>query len=503
VSVALPRSVWLTALAYVALEVAISGRYGYFRDEFYYLACARHLAWGYVDHPPAIALVAWVTQHLLGESLLAIRLSSAMAGGATIVLAGRLALVLGGDRWAAALTGVAVAITPVFLFLFHILSMNAWDILLWTAVCLIVATIAADARPALWLWVGVLVGVGLETKHSMAFLVFGLGVGVVLTPMRRWLADWHLWAGGLTALVLAAPNIAWEIANRWPTLEFARNATADKNAILSPLQFVGEQAFQAHPLNLVLLVAGLWFFFTADRGRFRVFGWTYLAVFGLLLMQRGKPYYIAPIYPLMFAAGAVVVARATASSRTSRLGVVVALLVTGVVTAPFTLPVLPVDRYIAYATRLGLKPASGERMALGDLPQHYADMFGWDEIVSTVARVYQALPPDDQARAGVFALNYGDAGAVDLLGPRYGLPMHAMSRHNNYFFWGPDASRMDVLIVIGGRLEDHLQSYSDAQVAATIECGYCMPYENHRRIYVLRHRIRPVDEIWRTSKLFI
>ena len=496
-------TVWAIALSYVGVELAVSGRYGYFRDEFYYLACARHLAWGYVDHPPGVAAIAWLSRALFGESLLGIRFLSAVAGGTTILLAGRLARVLGGDRWAGTFAALAVAVTPVFHFLFHILSMNAWDILLWTAVCLLVAEIAATDRAVLWLWVGVLVGLGLEIKHSMAFLVFGLGVGVVLTTARRWLRDWHLWSGGLITIAIAAPNIWWEIAHGWPTLEFARNAAADKNAMLSPLWFVGEQLLQAHPLNLLLLVAGLWFFFTAEQGRFRLFGWAYLAMFALLVAQHGKPYYIAPIYPLMFAAGAVVIAREALTASGWRWAAVTVLLVTGVAAAPFTLPVLPITRYVAYATRLGIMPDSGERMPVGVLPQHYADMFGWDDIVSTVARVYRDLPPPEQAHAGVFALNYGDAGAIDLLGPRYGLPVPAMSRHNNYFYWGPDQARMDVLIVIGGRIEDHQKSYADVRVAATIECGLCMPYENHRRVYVLRQRIRPVQEIWLTSKLFI
>jgi len=205
----------------------------------------------------------------------------------------------------------------------------------------------------------------------------------------------------------------------------------------------------------------------------------------------------------MFAGGAIIVERAAAGSQAMRAAVVGVVVVLGAVTAPFTLPVLPVNTYVAYASRLGLKPESGERMDVGVLPQHYADMYGWDAIVSTVAQVYRSLPPDEQAHAGVFALNYGDAGAVDLLGPRYGLPIHAMSRHNNYYFWGPDPARMDVLIVIGGRVKDHLESYSDVRVAATIDCGFCMPYENHQPVYVLRHRIRPIEDIWRTSKLFI
>jgi hypothetical protein len=258
-----------------------------------------------------------------------------------------------------------------------------------------------------------------------------------------------------------------------------------------------------HPLNVLLLVAGLVFFFAAERGRFRLFGWAYVAVFALLVSQRSKPYYIAPIYPLMFAAGSVAIARATEARRRWRPLLATAMVLAGAATAPFTLPVLPLPTYLRYAAIVGLKPGSGERHAVGMLPQHYADMFGWEEIVSAVARVYRELPPEDRAKAGVVALNYGDAGAIDLLGAKYGLPVKAMSPHNSYWLWGIDAERMDVLIVIGGDPQDHRESYSDVREAGRIECGYCMPYENHRAIYVLRNRLRPIDEIWRTSKTFI
>jgi hypothetical protein len=493
---------WVVALAYVAVQLLVVNLYGYFRDELYYLACGDHLAWGYVDHPPMVALIARFSRTVFGESLLAIRVLSAIAGGATILLTGRLARVLGGDRWAAGLAGVAVAIVPVFLFLFHVLSMNAWDILLWTAVCLVVAQIVAEERPSLWPVAGVLIGLGLETKHSMAFLVFGLGVGVLLTPTRKWLLDRHLWIGAAIAMVMVAPHVWWQIANGWPTIEFVKNATEQKNVPLSPLQFVSEQT-QIHPLNIVLLLAGLIFFFTAAKGRFRLFGWAYLAIFGLLVTQHGKAYYIAPIYPLMLSAGSVAFAAATAEWTWARRAIVTSMILGGVVIAPLTLPILPIDRYIRYADSLGVKPSSGERHQLAELPQHYADMFGWDEIVATVARVYNTLPPDDQSKAGVFVLNYGDAGAIDLLGPRHGLPKKAISPHNNYYLWGPGSVSGEVLIVVGGKVEDHLESYADVRQVDTIECGYCMPFENHRPVFILRKPIRPMDVIWRTSKIFI
>lgn len=498
------RIVWLVAAAFVALQLAFVNRYGIFRDELYYIACGEHLAWGYVDHPPFVALVAWFSRRAFGDSLLALRLLSAVCGGATVVLAGRLAILFGGDRWAAALAAIGVAIAPAMLFLFHILSMNAWDILWWTATAYIVARIIVEQRPQLWLLAGLFIGLGLETKISMAFLVFGLAVGVILTPERTWLRSGYLWIGAAMALLIAAPHVMWQAANGWPTVEFIRNADALKNAPLTPLQFAGSQLLELHPVNGLLLLAGLWFFFTADDGRFRLFGWTYLGIFLLIFLQNGKSYYLSPSYPLMLAGGAAGVMRLLARRARALRPVIAGLvLATGAAVMPAAFPILPIEGYIAYTRALGLRPPDAERTATAELPQFFADMFGWDAIVRTIADVYRSLPPEDRERVGIFAPNYGVAGAIDFLGPRHGLPVRAISPHNNYFLWGPGEASGDVLIVVGGRPEDHRKSYARVERVATIECGYCMPYENHRPVYVVRDPIRSIHEIWRTSKTFI
>jgi hypothetical protein len=479
-------------------------RYGIFRDELYYLACGEHLAWGYVDHPPFVALVARLSRALFGESLLAIRVLSALAGGATIVLTGRLAVLFGGDRWAAILAVIAVAIAPALLYLFHVLSMNAWDILFWTATAYLIARIVGERRDKLWVLAGLFIGLGLENKTSMAFLVLGLGTGIVLTRERRALRSQYFWIGGGVATAIALPYVLWQVANGWPTLEFIRNADALKNARLSPAQFIASQLLELHPVNAVLLAAGLWHFFTAEEGRFRVFGWTYLAIFLIIFLQHGKTYYLSPSYPLMLAGGSVAVMRALSGRpRILRPIALSIVLIAGIITAPAAFPVLSIERYMAYSRAMGLRPPDPERNATAELPQYFADMFGWDEMVATVARVYRSLPPDEQRKAGIFALNYGEAGAIDFLGPHHGLPLKAISPHNSYYLWGPRDVSGEVLIVIGGKLEDHLKSYEIAEQAAIIECGLCMPFENHRPVWVLRRPKRSMQEIWRTSKMFI
>jgi len=498
------RTVWLMAAAYVVLQLSIVNRYGIFRDELYYLACAEHLAWGYVDHPPFVALVAKLSRTLFGESLLAIRFLSALAGGATLVLTGRLALLFGGDRWAAALAALAVAIAPVFLYIFHILSMNAWDVLFWTATVFVVARIVVEERETLWITAGGLIGLGLENKTSMAFLALGLGTGVLLTRERRWLRSPYLWIGAAIAAAIATPNIIWQITHSWPTIEFIRNADALKNARLTPLQFAGSQLLEMHPLNALLLFAGLWFFFTADGGRLRLFGWAYVTIFLIIFVQHGKTYYLSPSYPLMFAAGSVTIMRVLAHrARVLRPVTLGALLLAGAIVAPGAFPVLSIDSYMAYSRALGLRPPDAERNATAELPQHFADMFGWDEMVGIVASVYHSLTPDEQRRAGIFALNYGEAGAIDCLGPKHGLAVKAISPHNSYYLWGPRDVSGEILIVIGGKREDHLKSYESVEHAATIECGLCMPFENHRPVYVLRRPKRSMREIWATSKMYI
>ena len=490
--------VGLITLAYAALHLAVIGRYGWFRDEFYYIACGEHLDWGYVDHPPLIALIARLARTLLGDSILAARLPSVLAGAAVILLAGRLARELGGGRFAQALAALCVVVGPVYLFSFHVLSMNSFDVLFWTLGAFVVVRILNTGNPQLWLLFGLVCGLGLENKHSLLFFGFGVFTGLLLTPERRQFRQPWIWIGGGLAAVLFLPHVLWQIVHGWPTAEFIRNATAHKNVALSPLAFFAEQIKQMHPFTFPIWFAGLIWLFRSPK--YRVLAWVYVAAFLVLITQSSKAYYLAPVYPPLFAAGAV--AFETWIRRpVLRAALAVVLLAGGALTAPLTLPVLTEEGFVRYAEALGIPLTAAERHDLGVLPQHYADMHGWEEIVAEVARVYNTLPPEDKAKAGIYGQNYGEAGAVDLLGRRYGLPQ-AMSGHNNYFLWGPQgpSENTEILIILGGDPEDHRQAFRDVRQAGEIRCGYCMPYENNQPVWIARAPKGPIAEIWPMTK---
>lgn len=491
------RGTWIAAAVALlggALHLLTITSYGWFRDELYYIACGEHLAFGYVDHPPLVALIARLTQ-LLGGSMWVTRLPALLAAMAVIWLCGRIARELGGGPWAQGMAALCALVAPVYLFVFHILSMNSFDVLFWTLGAWIVVKIVSGGDPRLWLLFGLICGLGLQNKHSLLFFGFGVFVGLLLTPERRHFRERWNWLGGAIAALLFLPHVIWQVMHDWPTAEFVRNATAFKNVALSPLAFFGEQVMQMHPLTFPVWLAGLvWLF----RSRYRVLAWAYVAAFLVLITQSSKAYYLSPAYPPLFAAGATAI-ESWIRRPALRAALAVLLLAGGAVTAPLTLPILPAETVPRHARALGIEIRAGERHEMGALPQHFADMHGWEEMVAEVARVYHSLPPEERAKAGVYGQNYGQAGAVDLLGRKHGLPK-ASSGHNSYFLWGPQGSG-EILIIIGGDPEDHRQAFEDVRQAGEVDCGgLCMPYEDRQPVWIARGLKAPIEQIWPMTK---
>lgn len=497
------RIVIALALAKLLFHLITFHGYGIFRDELYYLACSRHLAWGYVEFPPLIAVLTRAMTMIFGESLFAIRLLPAVAGAGLVALTAMLARELGGGRFAQALAGVAVIVAPGWMAIDHFLNTNAFEPLFWAA-CVWFAIRAwntGDSR--YWLGFGVVAGLGLQNKHAMLFFGFGIVAGLLLTPLRKVFLERNLWLGGVIAALIFLPNILWEIELRWPTLEFLENAVKYKNAILTPWQFFTAQ-LQLTGAAVPVWMAGLWFYFAHTRGKtYRALGWTYAIVFATLFALRGKGYYLLPAYPMLLGAGGVCLEETLARRpwQWLRPALIAVMLAFAAVSAPMAIPLLPVETLVRYAAWLGVKNQE-ERHAMGRLPQFYADMFGWRNMAVQVAAVFHGLPPEDQAHAVILAHNYGEAGAIDYYGPGLRIP-GAVSGHNNYYLWGPGPMDPQVVIVIGGNFEDARKLFGDVRAAGSITEPNAMPFENNLTIWVCRDPKMPLRQFWPMLKHYV
>ncbi len=491
--------VWLIAIAQLVLHLATNTRYGYFGDEFYYLACADHLAWGYVDQPPfSIALLAaW--KGLFGDSLTALRVPPALATAAIVVLTGLLTRELGGGRFAQSLAALATAIAGVNLVIGGYYSLNPLDALVWVLAACMLARLLEQPSPAGWLALGALLGVGLLNKLSVLWLGVGLFAGLVVTPSRSQLrTPWPWLAGGLAAL-LFAPHVIWQVQNGWPTAEFVRVATTAKMLPVGPVELLAQQVLAMNPVTAPLWAAGLvWLLLGRGGTRSRVFGVVFLVVAAILIFNgTSRPNYLSLAQPPLLAAGSLWFESLTERRRRGWLRPAAAalLVVAGIGGAPLAVPLLEPEAAIAYSAALGIQAPRMEHGHTAALDQHFADMHGWPEIVAAVAEVYRGLDPEDRARVGVFAGNYSEAGAIDLLGPPLGLP-GAISDHNNYWLWGPGDVSGEVMIILGGDEAGLRELYVDVRQVGTLRCQWCMPFRNGRPIYLARGLHRPLAEVW-------
>jgi hypothetical protein len=502
------------ALGKLLLNMAFAGRYGYFRDELYYIACSDHLAWGYVDHPPLCAFILALTRAILGDSLPAIRFPAALTGSAVVMLAGMMAHRLGGRRFAQLLAALAMAISPVLLGnAGRSYSMNAFDLLFWALAAYIVLVILQENRPELWPWFGVVAGLGLLNKYSMGFFVFGVTAGLLLTRQRRHLFTRRFWLGALIALLIFLPHILWQVGRDFPSLEFMRRAAGEKNVSLALGEFLFGQFMQSGLAQSLMWLAGLVLFFISKKYEsLRPFGWLYLIVFTIMVMTHAKVYYLTPIYTLYIAAGAVWLSTFSSARARALLrpALVIILLLLSLTALPFAVPVLKVESFIAYSQRLGMTPKPEEHHQLAELPQYYADMFGWEEMVGQVADIYHRLTPEEKAGCVIYVRNYGEAAAIDFFGRKHGLPL-ALCGHSNYWYWKPAKVDFTVAIIFGGErtLEANLADlegsgrFQQVELAATTNNRYAMPFENNRQIFLCRGPQFSFEQIWPGEKNFI
>jgi hypothetical protein len=443
------------SLAKLLLHCYFNNRYGYFRDEFDYMSCGDHLAWGYVDQPPLIPFLIRICRAVLGDSLRSVRFIPAVASSLLVVQTAILARELGGRRFALLLSAVAIVIAPLYLSNGGLLGTNCLEPNLWMGCAWFAILAVKRSDPRNWLWFGVVAGLGLEEKYSIALFILGIVAGLLLTAQRRVFSNKWIWMGGAAACLIFLPNLLWNLHYHWPFLQLIRAIRSEgRDVVLPPVQYFFQQTILIHPLTAPIWISGLIaFFFWPRLKAYRMLGWSYLVCYTVFFVLHGKNYYLSPIYPMLLAAGAVVIESAIDRPRRTWMKPVMIglLLAGGAYLAPVTVPVLAPARFIAYMKCLPIRlPITEHSHAKGVLPQWYSDQFGWEEIVAETAQAWNRLNPSERNDCGIFTQDYGQAGAIDFLGRRYGLP-RALSGHQTWFLWGPRGYSGNCMIV----LDDH------------------------------------------------
>lgn len=454
--------IWGIALAKLLIHLYFNNRYGYFRDEFDYMSCGDHLQWGYVDQPPLIPFLIHICRAVLGDSLRSIRFIPALASSFLVIQTAVLAQEFGGRRFALLLSAVCIVVNPQYLSNGSLLGTNCLEPNLWMGCAYFLVLAINRDKPRYLLWFGVIAGLGLEEKYSIAVFGMAIVIGLLLTPLRRLFLDKRLWLGGLAALLIFLPNALWNIHYHWPFLQLMHSIRAEGRDIsLGPAQFFFQQLLVMNPIEAPIWLGGLFaLLFWVKLRLYRVLGWSYVVSYATFFVLHGKNYYLTPIYPMLLAAGAVAFEfwldrPESAKPRLQWLkpAVAITLLASGIHLAPIVIPVFSPEHFLAYTKTLPFKlPVNEYSHMRAALPQWYSDQFGWKEIADEAIVAWNRIPPEERHDCAIFAQDYGQAGAIDFFGPSYGLPP-ALSGDRTYWLWGPRGYSGNCMIVLGDRRE--------------------------------------------------
>ncbi len=505
----IPFAIWIIlffSIIKLIIHFLTNGQYNYNRDECYYIACGEHLDWGYVDHPPLIALLANISRFIFGDSLFGLRFLPAIAGAMLVFFTGLIAKKLGGSIYSVILACISIIAAPMFLSIDTQFAPNVFDELFWVICIYLLILIIKEEKPRYWILFGLFAGIGLMTKHSV--ILFGLAFifGLLLTKNRKYFASKWFWFGSLIALVIFIPHILWQIKYNFPTLEFMKNVSLYKNYKASPLEFILSQIAGFNIFASPIWILGLcYFLFNKDGSKFRILSIMYLTLLTLFIIQHGKDYYLAGFYPVLFAGGAVFIEKITLKKIIwLRYIIIILIILGGVIAAPIVLPILPVEKMISYMNSLHYNPPQSENTEQSVLPQVYADMFGWEEMVQKVAKVYNELSPEEKSKCAIIAKNYGEAAAIDFYSKKYGIPK-AISGHNSYYLWGPGNNKGDIVIwVYPDTDEKDLKNYFDEVIKKDLIYNkYAMPFDNNYHLYLLKGIKFDLKANWKLLKLYI
>jgi len=440
------------ALATVVIHIITGNRYGFQRDELATLDDARHLAWGYPAYPPVTPFFGRISLILFGTSIVGFRFFAAVAQAVGLLLTGLMARELGGRRGAQLVA--AVAAIPFALGGGALMQYVSFDYICWVLTAYFLVRLLKSDDPRWWAAIGAGIGFGMLSKYTIGFFVLSIVAGVLLTDTRRFLRSKWLWAGVAISLVIFLPNLLWQVQHNLVSLDFLKHIHARDIREGRTQHFLPEQLALTF-LRFPLAVAGLYFYFSRDGRRFRMLGWMYLITLLLFTIAKGRWYYMGPAYPMLYAAGAVwgehwLASMQRTRAMTVRWTVWTALTVDVLFTIAFWLPTAPVT--------------SGWWKISNAVQGDYREEMGWPELVQEVAKIRDTLTPEERAHLGIIGTNYGEAGAVNLYGPQYGLP-RAISGINSFWQRGYGDPAPQTLIVIGLDQDEVAEDFESCRLA--------------------------------------
>jgi hypothetical protein len=493
----LPRIEWAALIAIAAavalLHLLTNGRYGFHRDELQFLSDAHHLDWGFVAYPPFTPFIERIGLAVFGLSLVGLRLFSVIAQAAVIVVGGLMARELGGQRMAQVTAALVVALSPVAIFEGTEFQYTSFDNLWWVLIAYFIIRLLRTENPRWWLPIGAAVGMGLLTKYAIVFYIAGILAGVVLTRARCFLKSPWFYAGIGLALLIFLPNFLWLVRHQFISYQFLQHIhVRDVNEGRAD-GFLKEQ-FDAC-VNLFaapVWIAGLIAFF--GNRRYRMLAWMYVIPVAMFFLAKGRGYYTAAAYPMLVAMGATVSERWLATLPRWGRRSIESVFFTGVA----VYGALILAGWVPFAPSGPLRNFALEHS--GDLREE----IGWEELVRTVAQIRDSLTPEQRAHLGITTGNYGEYGAIEILGRAYGLP-EPIGTTNSEWLRGYPAQPPTTIIVLGIRPEQADEIFTGCRLAGhngNSEGIHNEELDDHPFIFVCGPPRKPWAEVWKEHKDF-
>lgn len=490
----------LVVIALVAVHVLCINRYGFFRDELYYIACAKRLDWGYVDHPPLSVALLKVVASSLDYPLWLVRTPAIACGAIATVIGALIARELGGKSFAQVAAAIAVAVSPTYLVVTHMYSMNSLDVMLWAVAAYVWVGLLRSGERWRWIILGVVVGLACINKLSGLWLAAGIVVATICTPRRNDLTRAEPWIGIALTVACLTPYVIWQAEHGWVTLDFMRNAIDAKLLPIEPWMFVLREMAVMNPVGWVVWFCGIAFCAANEKWRPMLLVWAIVAAI-LIIGGKSRENYLSPAYAFLLAPGAVQLEKGLPKLGWLIKGYVGVLAAAGFAVACIVLPLLDqpdTARLIRNLSSLApTKIPESEVGRTNDL-KGLADMNGWPEMAEEVDRVIKTLSPSEQREVYVYTHNYGEAAAIQKFSKIKGL--HVIGRHNQYWHWGPGSWNGKVAVVVGEVPARILSDFESVSLVKRLDLEYAVPEESTAPIRIARNLKVPVSKFWAQSK---